>query len=92
MVFTDDQRKQLERSFREQKARVAANQQRLDDCPKPHRFVPVDAGDPNGRWYCTVCKGVLSASAVRWYDTGIIDGLEEAKWMALAHFSSGVAL
>lgn len=53
-------------------AEVRANHALLDSC-RAHNFeTPIDPPGAriNSRWRCSVCTGVVDASAKRWYERG----------------------
>jgi len=53
---------------------VKANGAKLDGCPGPHDFVPVDPARLFHRFRCTKCGGQVDGSAARWYRRGLQHG------------------
>lgn len=57
-------------------ADVKANSKRLDECPRPHEFEPMEPR--KGRvllpdYWCKVCGGTVDATRRRWYELGLED-------------------
>lgn len=60
---------------------VKANLARLDGCPGPHRFAPVERADgvtPRGgltnEYRCATCQGTVSGHVRHWYERGLAHG------------------
>ena len=56
-------------------AQVKANIAKLQECPKPHDFVPTEPGKLGAKYRCSKCGGDLDCVQARWY----IRGLEDAR-------------
>lgn len=64
--------------------KVQENKKRLESCPGPHEFKPVDASSPAariGRQVCAICGGEVDAVNAIWYRHGLEDAnkAEQAK-------------
>lgn len=67
----------LDPKFRAIWEQVQENRRRLESCPGPHVFCPVDESSPAariGRQRCSICGGETDAIHAIWYRTGLEHG------------------
>jgi len=50
---------------------VKANSARLDSCPGPHDFLPIEPDKPFIKHRCARCGGEVEGSRARWYKRGL---------------------
>lgn len=52
---------------------IQANQQKLDACRGPHKFVRQDKGEAWSRQQsiCSLCQGYVNSTAASWYEKGL---------------------
>jgi hypothetical protein len=53
-------------------AEAKANTARLNSCPGPHEFTPVEGAVKmmGGKWACAHCHGIVDQIAHQWYQIG----------------------
>ena len=62
--------------------KVRANAKRLESCPGPHEFKPVDDSSPASRirrQVCSICGGEVDAVNAIWYRHGLEDAKKAGK-------------
>jgi hypothetical protein len=57
---------------------VKENLDRLESCPGPHSFVQQPSDNPlkAKQWVCASCKGVIHATDLYWYLSGLKHGID----------------